>query len=59
MLELKNINKSYGSNQVLENLNLEFDLGRIYGLLGRNGVGKTTLLNIISSQIMSNSGQVL
>lgn len=59
MLELKNINKSYGSTKVLEGINLEFDLGKIYGLLGRNGVGKTTLLNIISSQIRSSSGQVL
>ena len=59
MLELKNISKSYGSTKVLEGINLEFDLGKIYGLLGRNGVGKTTLLNIISSQIRSNSGQVV
>lgn len=59
MLELKNINKSYGSTKVLEGINLEFDLGKIYGLLGRNGVGKTTLLNIISNQIRSSSGQVL
>lgn len=59
MLELKDINKSYGSTKVLEDLNLKFDLGKIYGLLGRNGVGKTTLLNIISNQIRSNSGEVL
>ena len=59
MLELRNINKSYGSTRVLEDLNLEFELGKIYGLLGRNGIGKTTLLNIIASQIRSDSGEVL
>lgn len=59
MLELKNISKSYGSTKVLEDLNLVLEENKIYGLLGRNGIGKTTLLNIISNQIRSDSGQVL
>ena len=59
MLEIKNLNKSYGKNQVLQDVNITIEENKIYGLLGRNGVGKTTLLNIISSQILRDSGEVL
>ncbi len=59
MLELKNISKSYGSTKVLEDMNLKLEDNKVYGLLGRNGVGKTTLLNIIASQIRSDSGDLL
>ena len=59
MLEIKNVNKSYGKTKVLNNINLKLEKNKIYGLLGRNGVGKTTLLNIISNQIRSNSGEIL
>lgn len=58
MIEISNLYKSYGKTKVLENINLKFEDNKIYGLLGRNGVGKTTLLNIISNQIKSNSGEV-
>lgn len=58
MLEIKNLSKSYGKTKVLSNVNLELEHGKIYGLLGRNGVGKTTLLNIISNQIKSDSGEL-
>ncbi len=57
MLEITNLNKSYGKTKVLSNVNLQVEEGKIYGLLGRNGVGKTTLLNIISNQIRSDSGE--
>lgn len=57
MLEINNLNKSYGKTKVLSNINLHVEEGKIYGLLGRNGVGKTTLLNIISNQIRPNSGE--
>ena len=59
MLEIKNLNKSYGKTQVLKDVNITIEDNKIYGLLGRNGVGKTTLLNIISSQILRHSGEVL
>lgn len=58
MLEVKNLNKFYGNTKVLSDINLELEENKIYGLLGRNSVGKTTLLNIISNQIKSNSGDV-
>lgn len=57
MLETKNLYKSYGKTEVLSNINLKLEENKIYGLLGRNGVGKTTLLNIISNQIRSDSGE--
>lgn len=59
MLELKNICKSYGSSKVLKDINLKIEMNKVYGLLGRNGVGKTTLLNIISNQISSYGGEVI
>ena len=42
-LECKNISKSYKDNKVLDNVSLNIEQGKIYGLIGRNGVGKTTL----------------
>jgi len=59
MLEIKNLNKSYGENQVLQDVNITIEENKIYGLLGRKGVGKTTLLNIITNQILRDSGKVL
>jgi len=58
-IEIKNIQKSFGSIQALQNINLELPAGRIYGLLGRNGAGKSTLLNIITNRIFSDYGHVL
>ena len=48
--------KSYGSKQVLKDCDFVFEEGRIYGLLGRNGSGKTTFFNCINSDIDINSG---
>ena len=58
MLEIKDLNKSYGKTKVLRDINIDIEENKIYGLLGRNGAGKTTLLNLISSQIIRNSGQI-
>ena len=48
MIEIKNLDFSYKKTPVFHNINLEFKPGCSYGLLGENGVGKTTLLKIIS-----------
>lgn len=58
-IKLENINKSFGDNNVLKDISLDIEEGKIYGLLGRNGVGKTTLLNIINNRIFADSGEVL
>ncbi len=48
MIEITNLNFAYKKQKVLQNINLSFKRGNIYGLLGENGVGKTTLLKIMS-----------
>ena len=49
-LECKNISKSYKDNKVLDNVSLNIEQGKIYGLIGRNGVGKTTLMSTMTGQ---------
>jgi ABC-2 type transport system ATP-binding protein len=57
MVTLKNMNFAYKRNKpVLEALNIELAPGHIYGLLGKNGEGKTTLLDILIGQLFPNSG---
>lgn len=58
MIELKDLSKSYGSTKVLSNVDLTLEENKIYGLLGRNGVGKTTLLKIIANQIKRDRGDL-
>lgn len=58
MLKIRNLNKSFSTNKVLRGLNLDLEENKIYGLLGRNGVGKTTLLNIVANQIKRDGGEV-
>lgn len=58
LLELKNIHKSFGEQQVLKGLNLSLNQGDILGLLGPNGCGKSTLLNIIAQLIVPDAGEV-
>lgn len=58
-IQITDLTKKYGKNLVLDSVSLEFEEDKIYGLLGRNGVGKSTLLNIISNRIFKSSGEVL
>lgn len=58
-LEIKNLKKSYGKTVVLDNIDVFFEENKIYGLLGRNGVGKTTLLNLINNRVFRDSGEIL
>lgn len=57
-LSARNLCKSYGSKPVLANLDLDLEPGTIYGLIGRNGVGKTTLLSILTAQNTWDRGTV-
>ena len=47
MIQIKDLGFSYGEKAVLKNINMNLEEGRIYGLLGENGVGKTTLLTLL------------
>lgn len=58
-IECKNISKEYSSKKALNDINIAFERGKIYGLIGRNGAGKTTLLSIMASQNPTTSGTVL
>lgn len=57
-IELKNVTKKFKEKIVFENLNLNVEKDKIYALLGRNGVGKTTLMNIITTKYLPNEGEV-
>lgn len=59
MLSLKNINQFYGESQALWDVNLEIAEGDCVVLMGRNGVGKTTLLKTIMGLVRSKSGSIV
>jgi len=56
-LEIHDLEKSYGSKEVLKDVNFTFEDGKIYGLLGRNGAGKTTFFNALNSDISVDNGR--
>ena len=56
MIEIRNLDFSYKKTPVFSNINLSFPEGGIYGLLGENGVGKTTLLKLICGLQRPNQG---
>jgi ABC-2 type transport system ATP-binding protein len=58
MLKTRNICKSYGSLEVLKNVTIECHKGKIYGLIGANGTGKTTLFRILLGLIKQDSGSI-
>lgn len=57
LLEVKNVSKSFGENQVLKDVNFTLKEGEILGLVGENGAGKSTLMNIIfGMEVIHNTG---
>ena len=59
ILELKNIEKSFGEKKVLTGVSFKAEGGKAFGLLGRNGAGKTTSIRILMDVFPTNSGEVL
>ncbi len=59
VLELKNIEKSFGDRKVLAGVSFKAEGGKAFGLLGRNGVGKTTCIRILMNVFPANGGEVL
>ena len=59
MIEIKNINKSFGDNNVLRNISFKFEKGKTNLIIGESGSGKTTLLKILIGLNKANSGEVL
>lgn len=58
MLKIEKLNKSYGANKALTDVDLNVSEGVVFGLLGPNGAGKTTLIRIINQIIDGDSGEV-
>ncbi len=58
ILEMKQVTKSYGSNVIMEDFSHTFKKGARIGVVGRNGVGKSTFLNMISGREFPDSGEV-
>ncbi|MDR1271526.1 MAG: ATP-binding cassette domain-containing protein [Clostridiales Family XIII bacterium] len=59
MIEIKNLSKSFGKKEVLQNLSFNVKDGVAFGFLGRNGTGKTTTIRILMNIFREDSGEVL
>ena len=59
ILELKNIDKSFGEKEVLKGVSFTAEGGKAFGLLGRNGAGKTTSIRILMNVFPADSGEIL
>ena len=58
LLEVKNLTKKIDNKEILKNINFSISNGRIVGLLGKNGVGKTTLIKLINDLLTPTSGEI-
>ena len=59
LVKCNNLCKKFDDKQVLNNINLSIPKGKIIGLLGKNGMGKTTLIKLINDLLTPTSGEVL
>lgn len=58
-LEIKNVSKEFKNNEVIKNVNVVFESGKIYALIGRNGSGKSVLLKMVCGFYEPTSGEIL
>ena len=58
IIEFNNVSLSYGNRLVLDNLDFKIHEGQIFGMLGPNGVGKSTIFNLITGLIQPNNGKI-
>jgi lipopolysaccharide export system ATP-binding protein len=58
IISFENINLSYGKRLILDNINFKINEGQIFGMLGPNGVGKSTIFNLITGLIQPDSGKI-
>ena len=58
-IEVKNVNKKFGHVTALKDVSVTFETGKIYGLVGRNGSGKSVFLKIVCGFYKPTSGEVL
>jgi branched-chain amino acid transport system ATP-binding protein len=58
LLQLTNVNRSFGGVHAVDDVSLEIEEGTIFGLIGPNGAGKTTLVNLVTGYIRPQSGSI-
>lgn len=56
--EVRELTKSYGDVNAVQNVSFVMEEDKIYGLLGRNGAGKTTIMHLMTAQLFPTSGSV-
>ncbi|NMO78595.1 ABC transporter ATP-binding protein [Niallia alba] len=59
MIQFQHVTKKYGKDYAVNNINLSLEEGKIYGLLGTNGSGKSTILKMIAGLVQPTNGEVL
>ena len=59
MIQMININKTFEKHSAVKNVNLSIEKGSIYGLIGSNGAGKTTIIKLLAGIYKQDSGEVL
>lgn len=59
MIEIKNISFSFGNNKIISDLSLEIEEGKTYCIMGKSGVGKTTLMKLVSGLLKPDNGEIL
>lgn len=59
IIQIKNLSHSYGSKIIYENLSLDIQEGLVFGILGKNGVGKSTLINILMGYLKPKKGECI
>ena len=58
IIRFENVSIAYGNRLILDNINFKINEGQIFGMLGPNGVGKSTIFNLITGLINPNSGKI-
>ena len=58
VVKVSNLTKSYGKNKVLSGVNITLERGKIYGFIGQNGAGKTTMINHINGLLFPDEGTI-
>ena len=57
-IQMENVSKSFKEKQVLEQVNMELEAGRIVGLVGKNGSGKTVLMKLLCGFLFPDQGEI-
>ena len=58
VIEFQNVSLSYGGRLILDNINFKINEGQIFGMLGPNGVGKSTIFNLITGLVKPKNGKI-